>query len=194
MSNEAFSVANHARIWKKENQDNLKFLDNEKIAKLNKLLESPKEDPGYADKDIKEILDGLERELSGKFNQEFKDIKLAMGEMRANLRQIPGYPNEPDPILDKIFHTFDEWYEMMEVTRMIDSLQNSFNIFKNKIYPKLEVRLYALVNPQIYPVNLMEIVDSMPNLSVTSKDELDTLLGRIREEAIKKLNKGHEGK
>lgn len=179
---------NEIRLWDLQNRENLKYLNQEDVRCLVDILKDVENHDEASIKELKELHARLQRELDDRFHREFDDIKRGMGRLRARLREIPGYPNEPDPVMDHIYHVFDEWYARLEDTKLLDSLQNTYHLFKFHVYPELENRLYSLVNPSVLPLNLVEVIDAMPKLSFSSAEELDELLGQIRREATMRLN------
>lgn len=178
-----------ARDWLKANQDNLKYLDQAEARKLESLLESAENMDAEELSQAGALLQDLEKDLSDKFNKRFDEVKKGLVNLREEMFKIPGYANLPDELQEVALNTFTNCELRLSNTNSIDALAEIFDNFENKIYPDLAGKIYALENPNVFPLNLTEILDSMPRLDFGSEEELDSALARLREAAMEKLKK-----
>lgn len=178
-----------AREWLKNNQDNLKRLSQSKIGRLETIIDNPELLNAASLAEASQILEELETELKEKFNRQFNNVKTGLVNLREEMFQIPGYSNLPDDLQEVALNTFTNCEIRLSNTNSIDELKNIFDNFENNVYPDLAGKIYALENPNVFPLNLVEVLDSMPRLSFNTEEELDAALAQVREEAIKKLNK-----
>lgn len=178
-----------AREWLKNNQANLKHLSQAKIRRLETITNSPETLNAASLAEASHILEELEKELKEKFNRQFNNVKSGLVNLREEMFQIPGYVNLPDDLQEVALNTFTNCEIRLSNTNSIDELKNIFDNFENNVYPDLAGKIYALENPNVFPLNLVEVLDSMPRLTFGSEEELDSALAQVREEALKKLNK-----
>lgn len=178
-----------AREWLKNNQENLKHLSQAKIRSLETIIDSPDTLTAASLAEASQTLEELEKELKEKFNRQFNNIKSGLVNLREEMFQIPGYDNLPDDLQEVALNTFTNCEIRLSNTNSIDELKSIFDNFENNVYPDLAGKIYALENPNVFPLNLVEVLYSMPRLTFSTEEELDSALAQVREEAIKKLNK-----
>lgn len=178
-----------ASEWLKLNQENLKYLDQSKVRILEQLLTSPEQLNEAEIAEAQKLNEDLEKALDKKFKQNFAEVKNGLVELREEMFKIPGYVNLPDELQEVALNTFTNCEIRLANTKLIDELKEIYDNFKNNVYPDLSYKIYALENPNVLPINLIEILDSLPGLSFNNLEELDSALAQVREAAIAKLNK-----
>lgn len=178
-----------ASEWLKLNQENLKYLDQSKVRILEQLLTSPEQLNEAEISEAQKLNEDLEKALDKKFKQNFAEVKNGLVELREEMFKIPGYVNLPDELQEVALNTFTNCEIRLANTKLIDELKEIYDNFKNNVYPDLSNKIYALENPNVLPINLIEILDSLPGLSFNNLEELDSALAQVREAAIAKLNK-----
>lgn len=183
-----------AEEWLKQNEGNLKYLDSKKIDRLKKMLAQSATPDAKMLEELSSLQAELEKEAEKKFNQEFNEVKSGLVKLREEMFQIPGYDNLPDELQEVALNTFTNCEIRLANTRLIDELREIFDNFKNTVYPDLAGKIYALENPNVLPVNLIEVLDSMPRLTFNNEEELDGALAQLREAAVKKLKKARPKK
>lgn len=175
--------------WLRFNQGNLKYLDAKKVSALKEILGNSTKLDAASLEELQKLHAELEKELEKKFNTQFNEVKKGLVDLREEMFQIPNYDNLPDELQEVALNTFTNCELRLANTRLIDELSEIFDNFKNIIYPDLAKKIYALENPNVLPINLIEVLDSMPPLSFNTEEELDSVLAELRKSAIIKLNK-----
>lgn len=183
------SPISKAEEWLRLNEGNLKYLDINKVNRIKELLLRPDQLDANSIAEIQKLQEDLEKEAEKKFNEQFNDVKRGLVKLREEMFQIPNYDNLPDELQEVALNTFTNCELRLSNTRLIDELVEIFDNFKNVVYPDLSQKIYALENPNVLPINLIEVMDSMPRLSYSTEEELDSALTQLREAAIKRLKK-----
>ncbi len=178
-----------AQEWIKANKDNLKYLNKNNVQKLESIINNPEKINAASLAELREIQEELEKELREKFNRRFNEVKSGLVNLREEMFKIPNYENLPDELQEVALNTFTNCELRLSNTNSIDALKEIFDNFANNVYPDLSAKIYALENPNVFPLNLTEILDSMPRLTFNNEEELETALSRLREAAIEKLKK-----
>lgn len=178
-----------AQEWLKANQDNLKYLNPAKLQRLEIILNKPELVDAATLAEAETLFNVLEKDLKEKFNQNFNKVKSGLVNLREEMFQIPGYENLPGELQEVALNTFTNCELRLSNTNSIDALTEIFDNFENNVYPDLAGKIYALENPNVFPLNLTEVIDSMPRLDFSSIEELDNALAQVRDAAVQKLNK-----
>lgn len=178
-----------AEEWLRLNDGNLKYLNSNKVQRLKEIVQNPE----LVDADSLAVLQKLhaelENELEKKFYTKFNEAKNGLVKLREEMFKIPNYDNLPDQLQEVALNTFTNCELRLSNTRLIDELSEIFENFKNVVYPDLSQKIYALENPNVLPINLIEVMDSMPKLSFGTEEELDSALKKLRAAAVIRLNK-----